>query len=83
MRDEVGCLTGVGVAFKLAQALLGAKADDERLTQYLDLVCLGTVADVGRLSGENRVLVKHGLEYLSTGVSTKRPGIAALKEAAG
>ncbi len=83
VRDEVGCLTGVGVAFKLAQALLGAKADDERLTQYLDLVCLGTVADVGRLSGENRVLVKHGLERLSTAGSTRRPGIAALKEAAG
>ena len=83
VRGEVGCLTGVGVAFKLAQALLGAKADDERLTQYLDLVCLGTVADVGRLSGENRVLVKHGLERLSTAGPLLRPGIAALKEAAG
>jgi single-stranded-DNA-specific exonuclease len=83
VRGEVGCLTGVGVAFKLAQALLGAKADDERLTQYLDLVCLGTVADVGRLSGENRVLVKHGLERLSTDGPLLRPGIAALKEAAG
>lgn len=83
VRDDAGCLTGVGVAFKLAQALLGAKADDERLTRYLDLVCLGTVADVGRLSGENRVLVKHGLERLSAAGPLLRPGIAALKEAAG
>jgi single-stranded-DNA-specific exonuclease len=82
-RDRVGALTGVGIAFKLAQALLGLSAADDRLTQYLDLVTLGTVADVGRISGENRVLVKHGLDRLSSGEERQRPGIAALKQVSG
>ena len=83
IRVSVGCLTGVGVAFKLAQALLDAPADDERLKKYLDLVTLGTVADMGRITGENRVLVKHGLEILSSDTAFLRPGIAALKQVAG
>ncbi len=83
MRESVGCLTGVGVAFKLAQALLDAPADDERLRKYLDLVTLGTVADMGRITGENRVLVKHGLDILSSDPASLRPGIAALKQVAG
>ena len=83
MREGVGCLTGVGVAFKLAQALLDAPADDERLKKYLDLVTLGTVADMGRITGENRVLVKHGLDILSSDLMSLRPGIAALKQVAG
>jgi single-stranded-DNA-specific exonuclease len=82
-RERVGCLTGVGVAFKLAQALLDATADDERLKKYLDLVTLGTVADMGRITGENRVLVRHGLDILSSDTATIRPGIAALKQVAG
>lgn len=84
IRESVGCLTGVGVAFKLAQALLDVRADDERLKKYLDLVTLGTVADMGRITGENRVLVKHGLDILSSsGPASLRPGIAALKQVAG
>ncbi len=67
LRDQVSGLTGVGIAYKLAQALLGVSADDVRLTQYLDLVTLGTVADVGKISGENRVIVKHGLDRLVHG----------------
>ena len=43
---------------------------------------LGTVADVGRITGENRILVKHGLELLSSDSETQRPGIAALKQVA-
>ncbi len=82
-RERVSGLTGVGVAFKLAQALMGLSADDERLAQYLDLVTLGTVADVGRISGENRVLVKHGLARLSSVGEQQRPGIAALKRVSG
>lgn len=82
-REQVGVLTGVGVAFKLAQALLGAKADDKHLMGYLDLVTLGTVADVGRITGENRILVRHGLEALSGAAGTERPGIAALKQVSG
>lgn len=82
-RERVGVLTGVGVAFKLAQALFGVSADDVRLAPYLDLVTLGTIADVGRITGENRILVRHGLEALSSEAGTQRPGLAALKQVAG
>ncbi len=61
LRNAVSVLTGVGIAFKLAQALMELQPDDRRLLHYLDLVTLGTVADVGRITGENRILVKHGL----------------------
>jgi len=81
--EQVSVLTGVGVAFKLAQALMGVSADDKYLMTYLDLVTLGTVADVGRLTGENRILVRHGLEALSSAAGTERPGIAALKQVSG
>jgi len=82
VRERVGGLTGVGVAFKLAQALMDAPAHDDRVKQYLDLVTLGTIADIGRLTGENRVLVRHGLEVLSSEPPRLRPGIAALKQVA-
>jgi single-stranded-DNA-specific exonuclease len=78
-------LAGVGIAFKLAQnlaRLLGpgpGGGDDERLLSYLDLVALGTVADIAPLIGENRVLVRHGLELLG---ASPRPGVRALLEAA-
>ncbi len=83
VRDRVAGLTGVGVAFKLAQALLDADAADDCLTEYLDLVTLGTVADVGMIRGENRILVKHGLARLSSDGVPPRPGIAALKQVSG
>lgn len=79
-------LCGVGVAFKLCHALLVARGEagregiPERLAPLLDLVALGTVADVASLTGENRVLVRRGLDLLSR---EARPGIAALKEVAG
>ena len=82
-RESVQGLTGVGVAFKLAQGLLDSGAEDPRLTRYLDLVTLGTVADMGRIRGENRVLVKHGLKWLSGAQENLRPGIAALKQITG
>jgi single-stranded-DNA-specific exonuclease len=82
-REQVSGLTGVGVAFKLAQALFGADGCDERLQGYLDLVALGTIADVGRITGENRVLLKHGLDRLSRDDRSQRPGLAALKKIAG
>ena len=66
-------LSGVGVAFKLASALCGSQTDV--LDEYADMVCLGTVADVMPLQGENRVFVSRGLEVLR---HTRRPGIAAL-----
>ena len=66
-------LSGVGVAFKLACALSG---DSEAvLSRYADMVCLGTVADVMLLQGENRVFVHRGLQQLR---ATQRPGLAAL-----
>ena len=71
-------LSGVGVAFKLAAALSGDQ--EEVLREYADMVCLGTVADVMPLQGENRVFVARGLELLSR---TKRPGIAALMAESG
>ena len=71
-------LSGVGVAFKLASALAG---DQERvLSQYADMVCLGTVADVMTLQGENRAIVSRGIEMLR---NTTRPGLAALMKECG
>ena len=68
-------LSGVGVAFKLAAALSG---DQHAVLQdYADMVCLGTVADVMTLQGENRVFVTQGLEMLR---ATRRPGLAALMQ---
>ena len=71
-------LSGVGVAFKLASALCGSQ--EEVLREYADMVCLGTVADVMPLLGENRVFVSRGLESLA---HTRRPGIAALMAQSG
>ena len=71
-------LSGVGVAFKLAAALWGNQ--EQVLDDYADMVCLGTVADVMMLQGENRVFVDRGLQSLK---HTKRPGIAALMQEAG
>jgi single-stranded-DNA-specific exonuclease len=79
-------LCSAGLAFKLAHALIkrgretnlpGAAEFD--LKQLLDLVALGTIADLVPLIGENRILVSAGLEKLST---TARPGLIALKEVA-
>ena len=71
-------LSGVGVAFKLAAALSGDQ--NAVLEEYADMVCLGTVADVMLLQGENRVFVAKGLESLR---NTRRPGIAALMRESG
>ncbi|TVQ99402.1 MAG: single-stranded-DNA-specific exonuclease RecJ [Desulfovibrionales bacterium] len=74
-------LAGVGVAFLLAAVLnrmLPGKHLDMR--QFLDLVALGTIADIVELTGQNRILAKNGLAMLKEG---KRPGIVALKEVCG
>jgi single-stranded-DNA-specific exonuclease len=82
---QIGCgypfkeLCGVGIAFKLLQALYGPEAEDETWP-LLDLVALGTIADLVPLIGENRILVKHGLTQLA---ATDRPGLRALAEVAG
>ena len=71
-------LSGVGVAFKLAAALCGSQ--EQVLEGYADMVCLGTVADVMPLQGENRIFVTRGLEALR---KTRRPGITALMKECG
>jgi len=74
-------LAGVGVAFKMAEALLSQRpAKDLRLEDLLDLVAVGTVADIVPLTRENRSLVKAGLEILAMG---KRPGLWSLAQVAG
>lgn len=74
-------LAGVGVAFKLGQALSKALGrDDQVVYDKLDLVALGTVADLASLLGENRVLVKFGLEKLGRFPSQ---GLDTLKKAMG
>lgn len=70
---------GVGVAFKLACAVYDGEVD-EMLEQYADLVAIGTIGDVVALKGENRGLVKAGLELIN---SDSRIGIAALRAVAG
>lgn len=74
-------LVGVGIAYKLVQAL-ARRGFRPSLTKddMLDVVALGTVTDMGPLLGENRVLVKHGLAAINT---TQRPGLRALIAAAG
>jgi single-stranded-DNA-specific exonuclease len=79
-------LCSAGLAFKLAHALIkrGREtglpgAADFDLRTLLDLVALGTIADIVPLSGENRILVSAGLERLNC---TKRPGLRALMEVA-
>ncbi len=71
-------LSGVGVAFKLTAALCGSQL--QVLAEYGDMVCLGTVADVMPLQGENRVFVTQGLEALR---HTQRPGLIALMNQCG
>jgi len=73
-------LCGVGVAFKLASALAERRGAHEIVERYLDVVALGTVADAVPLSGENRVLVHHGLDRLQ---KSDHPGLRALIEVAG
>ncbi|MFQ5924734.1 MAG: single-stranded-DNA-specific exonuclease RecJ [Dehalococcoidia bacterium] len=73
-------LAGVGVAFKLLQGLLESIGKERDLDQLLDLVALGTVADMAPLLGENRYLVKRGLEVLN---SANRLGLREMLRCAG
>jgi single-stranded-DNA-specific exonuclease len=95
--NQPGCsfpskaLAGVGVVFYLMTALRAALRaagwfaqrglPEPNLARYLDLVALGTVADVVPLDGNNRRLVKHGLQLIRSGQA--RPGIRALLDVAG
>ncbi|MCK5832448.1 single-stranded-DNA-specific exonuclease RecJ [bacterium] len=69
-------LAGVGVAFKVAEALFDELHEDKSaLFEHLDLVGLGTIADIVPLVGENRILAKFGLRQIE---STKKPGLKSL-----
>jgi single-stranded-DNA-specific exonuclease len=75
-------LTGVGVAFKLAHAITNELLEQDKISpgkvdlkNFLDLVALGTIADMGALRGENRVFVRYGLKQLK---KLKRVGLAKL-----
>jgi single-stranded-DNA-specific exonuclease len=71
-----GELSGVGVAYKFAQALYHRLSQDEReLQEHLDLVALGTSADIVPLVGENRILTKFGMHQISR---TNKPGLKSL-----
>ena len=80
-------LAGCGVAFNLVMALRVRlreagwfKGEEPNLKKYLDLVAVGTVADLVPLTGENRVLVSWGLKEL---IKAARPGLKALIEVSG
>lgn len=80
-------MCSVGLVFKFTHGFLkvlrsegDAIANEINLEEYLDLVALGTVADLVQLTGENRILVHHGLQRIR---KCKRPGLCALMEVCG
>ncbi|MCE5259537.1 MAG: single-stranded-DNA-specific exonuclease RecJ [Chloroflexi bacterium] len=73
-------LSGVGIAYQLSRALYHKLCQREPERELLDLVALGTVSDIVPLTGENRILVQHGLDVLHR---TQRPGLQALMCTAG
>jgi single-stranded-DNA-specific exonuclease len=79
LNSQFSILSGAGIAFKLAQALL---THDSRFTihDFLDLAALGTIADIVPITGENRIIVKEGLKLIENGTSH---GLQALKKVSG
>lgn len=83
--NQPGCdypdkhLAGVGVAFKLAHALLREKQKENLVPAFLKIAAIGTVADIMQLTGENRAIVALGLRDLP---NTKNYGLKALMEVA-
>ncbi|MBL9117339.1 MAG: single-stranded-DNA-specific exonuclease RecJ [Verrucomicrobiaceae bacterium] len=79
--DDYHYFCTVGLVFKVVHALLKRRAlPDFDLKQMLDLVALGTVADLVPIVNDNRILVRRGLELIA---QTPRPGLQALKKVAG
>lgn len=75
-------LSGVGIAFKLAHALLKHRAENQKIAKQfllslMDIVALGTIADMVPMIGENRAIVKYGLEKL---VQTDKIGLSMMLE---
>ncbi|MEO5860092.1 MAG: single-stranded-DNA-specific exonuclease RecJ [Pyrinomonadaceae bacterium] len=83
--NQPGCpypdkhLAGVGVAFKLAHALLRQNGKEHLVPAFMKIAAIGTVADIMKLTGENRAIVALGLRDLPT---TKNYGLKALMEVA-
>jgi len=73
-------LAGVGVAWFLSQAILQEFKKRSQVKDFLDLVALGTIADLSPLLGSNRILVKHGIDVLR---KTERIGLKILIREAG
>ena len=73
-------LAGVGVAFKLVDALFREHGRESQVAAFLKIVAIGTVADVAKLTGENRTIVALGLQDLPRATN---PGLRALMEVAG
>jgi single-stranded-DNA-specific exonuclease len=84
--NQKGCdypdknLAGVGVAFKLVHALFRERGRESQVNSFLKIVAIGTVADVAKLTGENRTIVALGLKDLAKATN---PGLRALMEVAG
>ncbi len=84
--NQAGCnypdktLAGVGVAFKLVAALFRARGRESQINAFLKIVAIGTVADVAKLTGENRTIVSLGLQDLAKATN---PGLRALMEVSG
>lgn len=84
--NQAGCnypdknLAGVGVAFKLVDALFRKYGRESQVSAFLKIVAIGTVADVAKLTGENRTIVALGLQDLPKATN---PGLRALMEVAG
>jgi single-stranded-DNA-specific exonuclease len=77
---EFTYLCAAGVVFKLGHALLKTRQTDLDLKELIDLVAVATISDIVPMVGENRLLVRHGLQHLSR---TLNPGLRALQEVAG
>lgn len=73
-------LAGVGVVFKLVQALFSSVGKEDLVPHFLKLVAIGTVADMVPLTGENRVITFWGLKGLS---NPRNPGLSALLSGSG
>jgi single-stranded-DNA-specific exonuclease len=84
--NQKGCgypdknLAGVGVAFKLVAALFRQRGRESQINAFLKIVAIGTVADVAKLTGENRTIVALGLKDLPRATN---PGLRALMDVAG
>ena len=79
VEHPLSSLPGVGVAYKIVEQLYQLNGMQEQVSQYLDLVALGIVADIALLKGDTRYLLQRGLEVLR---STRRLGLLSIMELA-